>query len=193
MGTVESSPWRHLPNALTASRMLLVVPLVWLIHEGRYEAAVFVALIAGLTDAVDGWLAKHFHWESWIGGILDPIADKLMLIGGFVSLGMVGAHPQWLTWLVVGRDFVIVAGAVAYHNLIGRISGEPSALSKLNTCVQIAYVLLQLVNLTRWVEFPHAAVTASIYITAVFAVASGLQYVIIWTAKAARVRKQASP
>ncbi len=187
-----SSPWRYLPNALTALRMLLVAPLVWLIHDGRYDAAVVVALIAGITDALDGWLAKHFHWESWIGGILDPIADKLMLIGCFVSLGMVGAHPEWLTWLVVGRDIVIVAGALAYHNFIGRVNAEPTALSKLNTCVQIAYVLLQLVHLTTWIEFPQMVITVGIYVTAVFAVASGLQYVMIWTARAARVRKRAS-
>ena len=173
--------------------MLLVVPLVWLIFGGHYDTALFVALFAGLTDAIDGWLAKHFHWESWIGGILDPIADKLMLIGCFIALGMVGAHPEWLTWLVVGRDIVIVAGAVAYHNLIGRISGEPTLLSKLNTCVQIVYVVLQLVNLTTWIEFPHGLVTASIYITAALVVVSGLQYVIIWTAKAAHTRKQTSP
>jgi len=189
----DSSPWRYLPNALTALRMLLVAPLVWLIHDGRYDAAVVIALIAGFTDALDGWLAKHFHWESWIGGILDPIADKLMLIGCFVSLGMVGAHPEWLTWLVVGRDIVIVAGALAYHNFIGRVNAEPTVLSKLNTCVQIVYVVLQLVHLTTWIEFPQAVMTASIYITALFAVASGLQYVIIWTARASRARKQASP
>jgi len=189
----ESSPWRYLPNALTALRMLLVAPLVWLINDGRYDAAVVVAVIAGFTDALDGWLAKHFHWESWIGGILDPIADKLMLIGCFVSLGLVGAHPEWLTWLVVGRDIVIVAGAVAYHNFIGRINAEPTALSKVNTCVQIVYVLLQLVHLTTWIEFPQVVITTAIYVTAFFALASGLQYVIIWTARASRARKQASP
>jgi cardiolipin synthase len=191
--STEASPWRHLPNALTALRMLLVAPLVWLIHEAHYDAAVFVALIAGLTDAFDGWLAKHFHWQSWIGGVLDPIADKLMLIGCFISLGLVGAHPEWLTWLVVGRDIVIVAGAIAYHNLVGRIDAQPTRLSKLNTCVQIVYVVLQLVNLTSWVEFPHALMTTAIFVTAALAIVSGLQYVIIWTAKAAHARHRATP
>ncbi len=173
--------------------MLLVAPLVWLIDEGHYDAAVVVALFAGLTDALDGWLAKHFHWQSWIGGVLDPIADKLMLIGCFISLGLVGAHPEWLTWLVVGRDIVIVAGAVAYHNLVGRIDAQPTTLSKLNTCVQIVYVVLQLVNLTSWVEFPHALMTSAIFVTAAMAIVSGLQYVVIWTAKAAHARHRAAP
>jgi len=184
------SPLRHLPNALTVLRMVLVIPLVWLINEGRYDAALIIALIAGITDALDGWLAKHFAWQSWIGGIIDPIADKLMLIGGFVSLGFVGAHPQWLTWLVVGRDVAIVAGAIVYHNFIGRISGEPTALSKINTCVQIVYVILQLINLTRWFDLPAAAMPFAIYFTAAITIASGLQYVAIWSAKAMRVRAQ---
>ncbi len=182
------SPLRHLPNALTISRILLVVPLVWLIHERRYDAAVIIALVAGFTDAFDGWLAKHFGWQSWIGGIIDPIADKLMLIGCFISLGLVGAHPEWLTWIVVGRDVLIVAGAIAYHYLIGRISGEPTLLSKINTCVQIGYVVLQLLNLTTWITLPNALIEFAIYLTAALAVLSGLQYVVIWSMRAARTR-----
>ncbi len=190
MPPTSPSPLRHLPNALTALRMLLVIPLVWLIRDRRYDAAVIVALVAGITDALDGWLAKHFAWQSWIGSIIDPIADKLMLIGCFVSLGLVGAHPEWLTWLVVGRDVLIVAGAIAYHNFIGRISGEPTLLSKVNTCVQIVYVILQLTDLTTWFEFPPAVMTFAIYVTAAITIASGLQYVAIWSAKALRVRAQ---
>jgi len=187
---VSHSPLRHLPNALTVLRILLVLPLVWLIRERRYDGAVVVALIAGLTDALDGWLAKHFGWQSWIGGIIDPIADKLMLIGCFISLGLVGAHPEWLTWLVVGRDVLIVAGAVAYHYLIGRISGEPTWLSKINTCVQIVYVVMQLISLTTWIELPHALITFGIYLTAAMAVLSGIQYVVIWSVRAAHATRR---
>ena len=187
---IAHSPLRHLPNALTVLRILLVLPLVWCIRERRYDAAVVIALIAGFTDALDGWLAKHFGWQSWIGGIIDPIADKLMLIGCFISLGLVGAHPEWLTWLVVGRDVVIVAGAVTYHYLIGRISGEPTLLSKINTCVQIVYVVMQLFNLTTWIELPPAIITIAIYVTAALAIASGVQYVLIWSARAARIRRE---
>jgi cardiolipin synthase (CMP-forming) len=184
--TTRSSPWRHLPNALTAMRMLLVVPLAWLIREAHYDAALAVAAVAGLSDALDGWLAKRFGWQSWLGGVLDPIADKLMLVGCFISLGMIGAHPVWLTWLVVGRDVVIVAGAVAYHNLIGRIVAEPTLLSKFTTCVQIGYVLMQLVHLTSWFELPESVLLGGMWLTAVATLASGLQYVVVWTLKAAR-------
>jgi len=181
---------RHLPNALTGLRMLLVAPLAWLILAGRYDIALVVAAVAGLTDAFDGFLAKRCGWQSWLGGILDPIADKLMLVGCFVSLGLVGAHPEWLTWLVVGRDVVIVVGAVVYHNLIGRVSAQPTLFSKFTTCIQITYVLAQLVNLSTWFGLPRGALVYLIWLTAVCTVASGAQYVVVWSARAMRARTQ---
>ena len=181
----SASPWRHLPNALTSLRMLMVVPLAWLIRDGRYDAALLVAAAAGLSDALDGWFAKRFGWQSWLGGILDPIADKLMLVGCFVSLGLIGAHPDWLTWLVVGRDVVIVAGAVIYHNFVGRISAQPTLLSKITTCIQISYVLAQLLALSSWFAVPHAVLAGMLWLTATATLVSGVQYVVIWSAKAA--------
>ena len=187
------SPWRHLPNALTALRMLLVVPLAWLIRDAHFDAALLVAAVAGLSDALDGWLAKRFGWQSWLGGVLDPIADKLMLVGCFLSLGLIGAQPAWLTWLVIGRDVVIVAGAVAYHNLIGRIVAQPTLLSKFTTCVQIVYVLAQLLQLSQWVELPQALMRALVWLTAILTAASGLQYVVVWSRKAMQERKPEQP
>lgn len=184
-----TSSWRHLPNALTVLRMVLVVPLAWLIRDARYDEAVVVAAFAGLTDALDGFLAKHCGWRSWLGGILDPVADKLMLVACFLTLGMVGAHPDWLTWLVVGRDAVIVAGAVAWHNLIGRIHAQPTRLSKLTTVVQIVYVLAQLLHLSHWLDLPARLLDGLIGLTAVLTAASGLQYVVVWSGKALRARK----
>ena len=180
-----TSPWRHLPNLLSGLRMLLVVPLAWLIRDAHYDGALLVAACAGASDALDGYLAKRYGWQSWLGGVLDPIADKLMLIACFVSLGMVGAHPDWLTWLVVGRDVVIVAGAVTYHYLIGRLSAQPTPLSKFTTCVQITYVLVQLLHLTSWFDLP--AFTATLmWGTVIFTIISGLQYVFVWSLKARR-------
>ena len=180
-----SSPWRHVPNVLTGIRMLLVVPLAWLIRDGYYDGALLVAAGAGASDALDGYVAKRFGWQSWLGGILDPIADKLMLMACFVSLGLVGAHPAWLTWLVVGRDVVIVAGAAAYHYLIGRLNAQPSQLSKLTTCIQIAYVLVQLLHLTSWFDLP-ALTDALMWLTVILTLASGAQYVVVWSTKARR-------
>jgi cardiolipin synthase len=176
--------WRHLPNTLTVLRMALVVPLAWLIRDARYDSAVVVAAIAGLTDALDGFLAKRCGWQTWLGGVLDPIADKLMLVACFVTLSLVGAHPYWLTGLVVGRDVVIVAGAVAWHN-----HAQPTRLSKVTTFVQILYVLMQLLHLSSWLEFPPRALAGMIVLTAIVTVASGLQYVVVWSIKALRWRK----
>lgn len=189
MTAATATVWRHLPNALTVLRMVLVVPLAWMIREMRYDEAVVVAAVAGLTDALDGFLAKHLGWQSWLGGVLDPIADKLMLVACFVTLGLVGAHPDWLTWLVVGRDVVIVAGAVAWHNLIGRIQAQPTRLSKLTTVVQIVYVLAQLLHLSHWLDLPPRLLEALIVVTAVLTAVSGLQYVLVWSRKALRWRK----
>lgn len=128
--------------------------------------------------------AGLFGWQSWLGGVLDPIADKLMLTACYISLGMIGAHPDWLTWLVVGRDVAIVAGAVAYHNLIGRIEAAPTQLSKLTTCIQIAYVLAQLVALSSLLDLPGRALAALIWLVALLTLASGAQYVVLWSRKA---------
>ena len=166
--------------------MLLVVPLAWMIREAHFDAAVLIAAFAGLSDALDGWIAKRYGWQSWLGGVLDPIADKLMLVACFLSLGLIGVQPIWLTWLVIGRDVVIVLGAVAYHNLVGKVSAEPTLFSKFTTCVQIAYVLAQLVNLSSWMGLPHWLLAGLIWLTAACTLASGLQYVVIWSGKAVR-------
>ena len=180
----DATIWRHLPNALTALRMALVVPLTWLIGDHHFNAALLIAAVAGATDALDGLIAKRFGWQSWLGGILDPIADKLMLVGCYLSLAMIGAQPAWVTWLVVGRDVVIVLGAVAYHNFIGRVDAQPLLLSKITTCIQITFVLAQLINLTSWFALPALLMQTLLWATAIFTVASGLQYVLVWSNKA---------
>jgi cardiolipin synthase len=177
---------RHLPNLITALRMALVVPLCWLIDAGRYDGALLVAAIAGFSDALDGFLAKHFGWQTWIGGMLDPIADKLLLMAAFVWLARAGELPVWLAALIVGRDLAIVAGAVAYHNLIGRFDAEPSRLSKLTTVAQIAFVLIELLRLSHWIEIPSPVRSVLIALIAALTLASGLHYIVVWSARARR-------
>jgi cardiolipin synthase len=175
---------RHLPNVITALRIALVVPLCHLIMTGRYEGALLVTAIAGLSDALDGFLAKRFGWTSWIGGMLDPIADKLMLMAAFVSLALAGELPMWLAALVVGRDLAIVAGAVAYHNLVGRFDASPSRLSKLTTVVQIVFVLVELLRLSHWIDLSAPIHQAMIGGVALLTLASGVHYIVVWSARA---------
>lgn len=175
---------RHLPNLITLLRMVLVVPLCWLISAGRYDGALLVAAVAGFSDALDGLLAKRCGWQSWIGGMLDPVADKLLLMAAFVWLALAGEIATWLSALVVGRDLVIVAGAVAYHNLVGRFDATPSQLSKLTTVVQIAYVLLELLRLSHLIALQGFLHTATIALVAALTVASGLHYMFVWGRRA---------
>jgi cardiolipin synthase len=180
-----------LPNAITFARMALAVPLALVILDGDYGTALVVALVAGGSDAVDGWLAKRFGWDSWLGGVLDPIADKLMLVAAFVALTLQDASPVWLFVMVAGRDLVIVAGAVAYHNLVGRLDAKPTRISKLTTLVQIVYVLALLAHLTPALDLPLVLRIAILVATAVVTVASGLDYVVRWGLKARRAVRAA--
>jgi cardiolipin synthase len=145
-----------------------------------------IAAIAGASDAVDGWLAKHFGWQTWLGGILDPIADKLLLTAAFLWLAIAGDVPVWLAALVIGRDLVIVGGAIAWYGLIGRFDAAPSRISKLTTLVQIVFVLGELLRLSRLVDLPDAVRTTALFATAVLTVASGVHYVAVWSARAWR-------
>lgn len=165
---------RHLPNIITALRILLVLPMGWVIIERQYGLALFLAAVAGLSDAVDGLLARRFDWQSKLGAWLDPAADKLMLTVGFVALSVIGATPWWLTVLVLLRDVVIVLGAAAWRYWRGPLVVEPSRLSKLNTVVQIIYVLVVLLDLHGMLGAPlHLLV----WLVAAFTACSGIDYV----------------
>ncbi len=177
---------RQLPNVITGVRMALVVPLVWSLHQGRYGLALGLALVAGASDAIDGWLARQFGWRTPLGSLLDPIADKLLLVGSFLGLWLVGAAPTWLTALVIGRDVIIVAGAIAYHNLIGPLQGRPTLISKATTVAQIALVLAWLVDLAL-PPLPALAVQGLLWVVGLLTAASGIDYVVRWGLRARRV------
>jgi cardiolipin synthase len=136
----------YIPNLLCVGRMLLVPPLVWLLAHEEYRLALALFVIAGATDALDGFLAKRFNWRSQLGGLLDPAADKLLLSSVFLTMGFVGLVPLWLVGLVVLRDVVIASGALGYRLLIGNFSWRARPVSKLNTAAQLAFVLASLTS-----------------------------------------------
>lgn len=165
----------------------MVPPVVYWILAARPLPALTLFLVAGASDALDGFLAKRYGWQTRLGGFLDGIADKLLLMGAMVSLAWIGELPIWLVAAAVARDAVIVAGGVAYRCLIGPFTAEPSLLSKLNTAMQILVVAMAL---TRWlgVAFP-ASLVAVIYGASLFLIcASGLGYVLVWGRRAAASR-----
>jgi len=102
--------------------------------------------VAGVSDALDGFLAKHYGWTSELGGLLDPLADKLLLIGAILALGWLRELPVWLVALVILRDVVIVTGAVGYHLMVERVQASPLLISKLNTLMQLTMVFVVIVH-----------------------------------------------
>ncbi len=170
---------RQLPNLISVGRILLVLPIVWaLIHEHFLLALVLFA-VAGLSDGLDGFLAKHFQWQSRLGSILDPIADKLLLVACFAALTWIELIPLWLLVLVLGRDVWIVAGALAYHWIVGAYDLKPLFSSKLNTFLQIALILLIILQ-QQWFSLLAPVTQLCLYAVVITVIYSGIAYTVIW-------------
>ncbi|MGB3864065.1 MAG: CDP-alcohol phosphatidyltransferase family protein [Xanthobacteraceae bacterium] len=136
-----------IPNIITLARILLVPVIVWAIAAGQMKIAFGIFVIAGVSDAVDGFLAKRFNMASELGALLDPLADKALLVSIYVALGIWGALPRWIVILVVSRDIMIV-GAVMISWLFGKpMPMKPLMISKLNTGAQVALAALVLAAL----------------------------------------------
>jgi cardiolipin synthase len=133
-----------IPNIITLGRILLVPFIVWAIASNQMEIAFGIFIVAGVSDAVDGFLAKRFNMASELGALLDPLADKALLVSIYMALGIWGAVPRWIVILVVSRDIMIVA-AVSVSWLFGKpIPKKPLMVSKLNTVAQVAVAALVL-------------------------------------------------
>ena len=136
-----------IPNLITLARILSVPIVVWAITSGEMMIAFVLFLVAGVSDAVDGYLAKRFNMASELGAYLDPLADKALIVSIYVSLGIAGAIPRWLVIFVVARDIMIV-GAVMLSWVVGRpMEVKPLLVSKLNTVAQIVFACLVLASL----------------------------------------------
>ena len=180
---------RHIPNALSVLRMLLIAPIAWLLVENEYRLTLGLFAFAAATDGLDGFLAKRCGWTSELGKILDPLADKILLVGVFITLAALGRVPLWLAVAAVARDVVITAGAIAYNSLYGYPHGRPTAVSKLNTLCQILYLLLVVAALATERE-PQTAITVLGALVFVTTVVSGIDYVITYTRKAIDASQQ---
>ena len=146
-GPACRDPDVNIPNLITLGRILLVPVIIWAITSGQMAAAFFVFVIAGVSDAVDGFLAKRFNMTSELGALLDPLADKALLVSIYIALGIWGAMPRWLVILVVSRDFMIVAAVMVSWLFDKPVAMKPSMWSKLNTVAQVALAALVLASL----------------------------------------------
>jgi cardiolipin synthase (CMP-forming) len=174
---------RHIPNILTAFRFLLVPPVVVFMLKDEFMPALVLFAVAGFSDAVDGFLARRYHWTSRIGGLMDPLADKLLMVSSYLTLGWLGLIPVWLVALVILRDLVIVTGAVIYNARIEQVEATPSVVSKLNTLAQILLVLSVLFS-QAVAALPGWWIDALIYSVLVTIVWSGAGYVWTWGRRA---------
>jgi cardiolipin synthase len=164
-------------------RIVLVAPILMLILKGSFGWALALFWLAGFSDGVDGYLAKRFQWHTRIGALLDPIADKLLVAGLFITLAYTGDIPVWLATVVILRDVVIVAGATAYNFLVRPVQGEPTRISKLNTALQLLFLLFVISRAGfGWpAEITITVLGASVLITVVI---SGVDYVLSWSRRA---------
>jgi cardiolipin synthase (CMP-forming) len=174
---------RQLPNFISALRMLLVVPIALALLHRQLITTLWLFGVAAASDAVDGFLAKHFDWQTELGGMLDPLADKLMLATAFVVLTLLGSVPVWLTAAVIARDCIIVLGAISYRVVLGPVKARPSIISKLNTLCQIIFVLVVIgAQQFSWPAVWALALGALVFVTVSV---SGIDYVWVYGRQAA--------
>jgi len=170
----------NLPNLITLGRLLSVPLAIWLIIEAHYGVAFWVFVGAGISDALDGYIAKRFDRRTRLGALLDPIADKALLVGVYVTLGIAGQLPHWLVILVVLRDVLILGGFALIQATTAPQRLGPLFVSKVNTSVQIALVGFVLARLGLGID--EGTVTGIlIAAAAVTTVLSGLSYLVRWT------------
>lgn len=172
-----------LPNAISLLRIALVAPILILILQGDFGWALALFVIAGFSDGLDGYLAVRFDWSTRLGGLLDPAADKLLITGMFITLAFTHHIPVWLAVIVILRDVVIVGGAMAYNFLVKPVPGEPTRISKLNTALQMLFVVFVLSRAGfNWPDkITITVLGASVLATVVI---SGVDYVLSWSRRA---------
>lgn len=174
---------RDIPNLLTVGRILLVLPILWALYLRRFDVALVLFFLAGASDGLDGLLAKRFGWTSRLGELLDPVADKTLLVSCYLMLAWLALLPLWLVALVLLRDLVIVVGAALYHWRIAPLEAAPTYVSKLNTLLQILLVLLVITaEAAGWP--PRQWLQILIYAVSVSTLWSGTDYVITWGRRA---------
>ncbi len=170
----------NLPNIISVVRLLLVPLAVWLILSSMYLAAFWLFVIAGVSDAVDGFLARQFNAQTPLGDYIDPLADKMLLVGVYITLGFQGLLPDWLVILVVFRDLLIIGGALLLYTISDRtLSMDPLWISKVNTVLQL--VLAAFVLVREALFFDNWGVTeALVYLVAATTFISGMGYLKRW-------------
>ncbi len=166
----------NIPNLLTLLRIILVPVIVILLIQGSFCKALIVFIIAALSDALDGFLARVLHQQSVLGAYLDPIADKALLASSFVTLSILKILPGWLTVIVISRDFIILLGISILSIMSITVKIRPVFVSKVTTALQLITVLVALASRSVPGGFHEVPLQLIYWLTALFTVVSGLTY-----------------
>ena len=181
----------NLPNLITLGRLLTVPITVYLLMQSAYLAAFILFLLAGASDALDGYLAKRNNQTTELGAILDPLADKALLVGVYVTLGLQGNLPNWLVVLVVFRDVLIVGGVIVLFLVRLEVKMRPLIISKINTATQIGLAAIVLAELGLSLNI-MGLVEAMVYLAGLTTVISGASYMVSWSRQMAGIEDDGS-
>ncbi len=176
------------PNLFSLARLLSVPVWILLMLDGEVSVAFWLFIAAGLTDVADGYIAKRFNARTELGAYLDPLADKALLICGFVTLGYLGALPAWIAILAVFRDVLIVGGAMIEHAITHSFKSRPTGVSKFNTLCQIGLIVFVLAQMGLGFSEPGLT-DALVVLAGATTVASGAVYMIEWGRRLARFER----
>ncbi|HEY4445405.1 MAG TPA: CDP-alcohol phosphatidyltransferase family protein [Steroidobacteraceae bacterium] len=179
---------RHIPNIISAIRILLVAPLAVALAHHQLVTTIVLFGVAALSDAADGFLAKRYGWQSDLGAVLDPAADKLLMVTVFITLAYMKLVPLWLMATAVARDVIIVLGALVYRYWFGPLNVRPSIVSKFNTLCQAAFILAVVGREEFSIPPPWGVMVlgALVFVTVVV---SGIDYVLIYSRRALGLTK----
>jgi cardiolipin synthase len=179
---------RQIPNVITLIRILLVAPIAVALARHQLFTAIVLFGVAAVSDAADGYLAKRFDWQTELGAILDPLADKLLLATVFVMLAYLKLVPMWLMVAAVARDVIIVSGALMYRVLLGPLAVRPSIVSKFNTLCQAAFIMAVVCREVFAVPPAWVVMLLGSLVFVTVAV-SGIDYVVIYGRRALNMAK----
>ena len=170
----------NIPNLICLARIVLVIPIIRSLWQEQFLLSLLLILIAGLSDILDGYLAKKNNWRTYLGAVLDPAADKILLVSLFLTLQSMDLIPLWLTLTVILRDFMIIFGLSLYRYFVGVPQPKPTSISKFNTTLQLAFIIM--VIIAQGMQFPFEILSmvcgSLVFVTSIL---SGLDYWIVWS------------
>ena len=169
---------KDIPNIISIVRIVLVVPITYYLWSQNYLVALLLFLVGGLSDGLDGFLARRYHWETELGVMLDPMGDKLMMLSAYLLLGWHSLLPWWLVILVISRDLILVFGTLLYRKFVAVAKLKPLYISKLNTVFQILLVLI--IMFSQVITINQLIVDSILWLVAITTVMSGYAYINEW-------------